>query len=85
MEVGLGPGDMCYMGIQLLLKRGTAPLQFSAHFYCGQTAGWIKMPVCTDVDHGPGHNVLDWDPAPPSERPPLFGPRLLWPTAKHLL
>jgi len=30
--------------------------------YCGQTAGWIKMPLGTEVGHGPGHVVLDEDP-----------------------
>ena len=45
-------------------KRGTAP-QFSAHVYCGQTAGWIKMPFgIMEVGLGPGHVVLDGDPAP---------------------
>jgi len=39
-------------------KKGTAP-HFSAHIYCGQTAGWIKMPLGTEVDLGPGHTVLD--------------------------
>ena len=33
--------------------------------YYGQMAGWIKMPVGTEVDFGPGHLVLDGDPAPP--------------------
>jgi len=35
--------------------------------YCGQTAGWIKMPLGTDVGLGPGHIVLDGDPAPPKK------------------
>jgi len=67
------------MGSQLLPpNRGTAP-QFSVHVYCGQTAGWIKTPVGTEVDLGPSHIVLDGDPAPPRKRhssPPLFGPCL---------
>jgi len=29
-----------------------APPQFSAHVYCGQTAGWIEMPLGTDVGLG---------------------------------
>jgi len=37
----------------------------SAHVYCGQTAGWMKTPLSTEVDIGPGHIVLDGDPAPP--------------------
>ena len=30
-------------------KRGTAPSQCPAHVRCGQTAGWIKMPLGRDV------------------------------------
>ena len=36
--------------------------------YCGQTVGWIKMSLGTEVDHGRGDIVLDGDPAPPTER-----------------
>jgi len=36
--------------------------------YCGQTVGWIKMPLGTEVNLGPGYIVLDGDPAPPKER-----------------
>jgi len=44
---------------------------------CGQTVGWIKMPLGTEVRLGPGHIVLDGDPAlPHPERgtgtPPYF-------------
>jgi len=28
-------------------------------------AGWIKMPLGTEVDLGPGDIVLDGEPAPP--------------------
>jgi len=42
--------------------KGQTP-QFSAHVCCGQTAGWIQMPLATEVDFGPGHIVLDGDPA----------------------
>ena len=31
--------------------------------YCGQTVGWIKMKLCMEVGLGPGHIVLDGDPA----------------------
>jgi len=37
----------------------------SAHVCCGQTAGWIKMPLGREVGIGPGDIVLDLDPAPP--------------------
>jgi len=52
------------MGSQLPLKRGTAP-EFSVHVYCGQTDGWMKTPLGTEVDLSPGYIVLDWDPAAP--------------------
>jgi len=32
--------------------------------YCGQTVGWIKMKLGIQVGLGPGHTVLDGDPAP---------------------
>jgi len=71
------------MGTQLpLLKKGRSP-QFSAHVYCGQTAGWIKMALDMEVGLGPGHIVLDGDPALPPQKggtaPPIFSPFLLWP------
>jgi len=51
--------------------------------YCGQTVGWIKMELGVQVGLGPGHIVLDGDPAPPSRKghipTPSFGPCLLWP------
>ena len=33
--------------------------------YCGQTVGWIKIPLGMEVRLGPLHTVLDGDPAPP--------------------
>jgi len=32
---------------------------------CSQSVGWIKMPLGVEVGLGPGHIVLDGDPAPP--------------------
>jgi len=59
------------------------PSQFSAHVYCGQTAGWMKVALGMQVGLGPGHTVLDGDPAPLPKRgqtsPQIFGPFLLWP------
>jgi len=43
-EVGLGPGDIVLDGDPALPKKGHNPY-FSAHVFCGQTAGWIKMPL----------------------------------------
>jgi len=70
------------MGTQLPSpKMGHSP-QFSAHLYCGQTAGWIKMPVGMEVGLSPGYFVLDGDPAHCPKRGgahPIFGLRILWP------
>ena len=62
-------------------KKGHSP-QFSAHVYCAQTAGCIKMPLGTKIGLGPGHIVLQGDPASPRIRgtaPKIFGLCLLWP------
>jgi len=80
MELGLGPGDCVRWGpTSLSPERGQSLPQFSAHVYCDQTVGWIKMALCTEI--GPGHIVLDGDPAPlpKGTQPPIFGPYLLWP------
>jgi len=39
------------------------PPQFSVHVYCAETAGWMKTPLGTEVDLGPGNIVLDGVPA----------------------
>jgi len=45
-KVGLDASDIVLDGdpAPLSKKGGRAP-QFQAHVYCGQTAGWIKMPL----------------------------------------
>ena len=51
MEVDLGPGDLVFDGDSgPLRKKRTAPTQFLTHLYFGQTAGWIKMPLRTEVN-----------------------------------
>ena len=54
------------MGTQLLLlKMGRSPTpQLLAHVCCGQTTGWIKMALGTEMGLDPGHIVLGEDPAP---------------------
>jgi len=48
-----------------LPKKGAEPPpQFSAHFYCGQTAACIKMPLGMEVGLSSGDFVLDGGPAP---------------------
>jgi len=60
-----------------LPEKGSAPPQFSAHVYCGQTAGWIKVALGMEVGLGPGHIVLDGDTASLPKKgtePPNFWP-----------
>jgi len=52
--------------IQLPTERGTTASHFSAHVYCGQTAGWIRILLGTEVGLNSNDIVLDGDrPAPP--------------------
>jgi len=82
-EVGLGPSEILIDGDPAPpLQKGVERPKFSAHDYCGQMAGWIKMALGVQVGLGPGHIVLDGDPAPPppkGQSPPIFGPYLLLP------
>jgi len=57
-------------------NKGHSTAHLSAHVYSGQTAGWIKMPLGTVVDLGPGHIVLDGDSTPTTKghSSPLFSP-----------
>jgi len=50
------------------LKKGHSS-HFSTHVYCGQTAGWMKMPLGTNVGL-----VLDPPPPPKKGTAPIFRP-----------
>jgi len=41
----------------------------------------MKMPLGKEVGLGPGHIVLDGDPAPTAAIP-TFSPRMLWPNGR---
>jgi len=47
------------------------PPHFSTHVYYGQTAGWIKITLCTEVGLDPGHTVLDGHPLSPRKEAQL--------------
>jgi len=83
MEVDLNPGDFVldWDPVPSPQKGGEAPSQFSANFYCGQTAGCIKMTLGMEIGLSPGDFVLDGDPAPVPKKgqssgaePPICGP-----------
>jgi len=74
MEIGLSPGH-----IVLELVGDSAPQprkwhsslpNFSAHVYCGQTAGWIKLSLGMAVGFGPADIVLDGVPSSIPSPPP---------------
>ena len=72
VEVGLGPGDFVLDGDDgdpapaSPKKGGGAPPQKkSAHVYCGQTTGWIKMVLGMEVGLSRGDFVLDGGRASP--------------------
>jgi len=80
-SIGLNPSD-------IVLDETSSPpqkrdsLQFSAHVYCAQTAGWTKMSLGVDVGLGPGNIVLVGTQLPlpnKGQSPPTFGPCLLSP------
>ena len=52
--------------------KGAEPSQFLAHICCGQMARWINMPLGMEVGLGPGHIMLDGDPAPQRKANPQF-------------
>jgi len=53
------------METQLPSPKGHSSNPLSVHVYCGQTDGWIRMPLSMEAGFGPGHIVLDGDPPPP--------------------
>jgi len=86
-EVGLGPRNIVLDGDPAPppQKGGRAP-KVSAHVFCGQTSGWIKMALGMSVGLSPGNIVLDGDPAPLPPKgdraaSPIFGHCLLWPNS----
>ena len=72
--LGLGLGlvmTVQFMTVQILTAQietgnhGTAASHCLAYVYCGQTAGWIYMPLGTEVNSSTGDVVLDGVAAPP--------------------
>jgi len=71
MRFGRMLSDRCLSVCQSVL-----PVLSVTLVYCGQTVGWIKMKLGMEVGLGPGHIVLDGDPAFPPRKehsPPFSG------------
>ena len=59
-EVGLRVRDIVFDVDPATPEKKEHPL----HPIFGQTAWWMKTPLGTEVNHGPGHIVIDGVPAP---------------------
>ena len=55
---------LCYRTV-VLSCLSVCPVMSVTFVYCGQTVGWIKTKLGTQVGLCSGHTVLDEDPAPP--------------------
>ena len=72
-----GPRPHCVRWLPSSPKKGAqphSPPEFSAHVYCGQTAGWIKMPLGLEVCLDQSDIVLDVDPLQKGTQSPNFLP-----------
>jgi len=78
MALGMEVGHIVLDGDPALPpQKGGTTTQFSGHVYCGQTAGWIKMPLDTKVGLGPGRIDVTWGPnSPPKKK---AQPAIFWP------
>ena len=69
MELGLDLGDFVSDGDPVAPSpKGGGPPKFSAHVYCHQTAGRMKLILGMVIGLSPGEFVLDGDPATPPKR-----------------
>ena len=57
MELGLGPGDFLLDEDPAPPSPKGGPKKYSAHVYCGQTAGWMKLVLGMEVGLSPGDFV----------------------------
>ena len=64
----LGPSDFVFDGDTPPPEKRHSPPPNFWPTSCGQTAGWIKMPLGTEVNLGPGDVVLDGVAASPLKR-----------------
>jgi len=77
--IGLGPDNIVLDVIQApasLQKGADPPPQFPVHVYSGQTAGWIKIALGTEVELGTQERGQN----PP---PPIYGPFYSAPQCSH--
>jgi len=61
-------------------RKGHSPTNFLAHVYSGQTVGWTKMPLGTEVELDPRPHCVRREPSSPArgaqQPPPIFSARV---------
>jgi len=57
-------GSRCHLAWSYASPKGGEAPKFSAHVYCGQTAGWMKLVLGVEAGLSPGDFVLDGTPLP---------------------
>jgi len=86
--VGLGLRNIVFDVDPATFREKGAPTltQFLGHVYFVQMARWMKTPLGTEVDLGPGHIVLDGVPTPAkgAQQPTSFWPMSIVATVTHL-
>jgi len=75
---------LCYRTVVCPVCRSVLSCLSVTLVYSGQTVGWIKMKLGTQVGLDTGHIVLDGDPAipPKGAQPPIVGSYRLWPNSR---
>ena len=69
VQIGLDPRHIVLYGDPAPPpQKGGGPPKFSAHVYCDQTAGWMKLILGMVGGLSPDEFVLDGDPAPHPQR-----------------
>jgi len=64
-EVGLSQSNIVLDGDPAPLAKNGAEHPMFGLVYCVQMAGWIKLPLGTQIGLGPGNVVVDGNLAPP--------------------
>jgi len=75
------PGDIVLDGNPAFPKKGHSAPIFGPYVCCGETAGWMSVPLDTEVGLGLG-DIMRWGPSPPPPKKvhsPNFRLCLLWP------
>jgi len=74
-EVGLCPDHIVLDKDPALPKGAKQPAHSSAHVYCGQTTGWIKMSLGYGGSSRPRPDCVRWGPSSPTERGTAASPK----------